>query len=61
MSDTRPPNRTELTNDEVAFIYSNHEDAVSDIWVEDEANTMRFAVEEWLARQLVNPLTSDDL
>ena len=58
---TRPPNRTQLTNEEIAYIYSNHEDAVNDIWVEDEANTMRFAVEEWLARQLINPITTDDL
>lgn len=58
---TRPPNRTELTNEEVAYIYSQHEDAVSDIWVEAEENTMRYAVEEWLARQLINPITTDDL
>jgi hypothetical protein len=61
MSDTRPPNRTELTNDEIIAIFAGHEDAVKDIWVEDMANTMRFAVEEWLARQLINPLTTDDL
>jgi hypothetical protein len=46
-------NRTELTNDEVVAIYANHQDAIDAIWVEDEDNTLRFAVEEWLARQFL--------
>jgi hypothetical protein len=55
------PPRTELTNNEIVILFIGHEDAVNDIWVEDDENTMRYAVEEWLARQLINPLTTDDL
>ena len=50
------PDRTKLSDDLIVSIYMEHEEEIADLWVslgdEDEATTMRTAVEEWLARQL---------
>ena len=55
------PPRTKLTNNEIIALWDSHEDEVNAVWEEDEDSTMRYAVEEWLARQLVNPIPTDDL
>ena len=50
------PDRTKLSDDLIVSIYMEHEEEIADLWGslgdEDEATTMRTAVEEWLARQL---------
>ena len=59
------PNRTKLSSDLIVAIYEEHEQEVGDLWAimgdEDEGTTMRTAVEEWLARQLVRPVTAEEL
>ena len=50
------PDRTKLSDELILSIYCEHEEEIADLWGrlgdEDEATTMRVAVEEWLARQL---------
>lgn len=57
--------RTALSNNLILAIYAEHEDAIARLWGdlgdEDDSTTMRDAVEEWLARQLVPPVEGDDL
>jgi hypothetical protein len=53
MSDTRRE-RTELTDDEIDLLYSNHQQSIERFWGEVSWSTRRFPVERWLKWQLAD-------